>query len=478
LERRIGLELEYPVVTRNAVAINVHQARDIWSGLAEAMPAWQVIRQRYSDAVIGLRNTADGYHEHISNDTGVCTIEIALKPELTLDRALGRAYPAIEKVADVAASLGYSLLCLGTQPRTGADPTRKSQKDAYLSFPMRMPYHHWSVPAASHQFSLDVTAAEAIPVFNAFSALSGLIIGLTASSPIARGEQQAWCEYRTWIYDERSRRLRPADRPYYCNGLPPRAFADWGEYLQWFWASATYFVEDEEQRLLAVRGRRSFSDFLLAEEPVRCTGWDGAMSRVMPDVSHVNKIHNYGWLACRLRYTLTAATQTTAVRTALANGRIGHLVETSLERCYIEFRASGVAEAGLEGSVGALLLGLAERYQEADLLRRERSWDYWTDLRIQASRKGLAALDRGSSNFELAQRMIDIARAGLGARGHGEEKYLDPLAVRLESGADYASAIRREFERGRYQAIVDKFSWHPDKIRAERHSSSRQGAHA
>src|ERR1700722_16288706 len=92
VERRIGFELEYPLITRNAVAIDASQASEFWAGLAQAMPAWQVNRQHHSQTVIGLTNVADGYREHISNDTGVCTVEIALKPESTLNSALYNAY--------------------------------------------------------------------------------------------------------------------------------------------------------------------------------------------------------------------------------------------------------------------------------------------------------------------------------------------------------------------------------------------------
>ncbi len=92
MERKIGFELEYPLVTRHAV---------------------------------------------------VCTVEIALRPETELRSAVRKAHSTIGAITRVARSLDYSVLCMGMQPRTGADPRRKSQKDAYLSFPLRMPGLHY-----------------------------------------------------------------------------------------------------------------------------------------------------------------------------------------------------------------------------------------------------------------------------------------------------------------------------------------------
>jgi gamma-glutamylcysteine synthetase len=460
-KRRIGFEFEYPVTGRNGLGISRRDAGDLWNRLTTEMADWDPVLQRESGAVIGLARRHGEYSEHISNDTGVCTIEFALKPELSVFQAVRQGCEAIGIASAVAAELGFSLLCLGLQPKTWADPGRKTDKDAYQLLKMRMPYHAWSVPMASHQCSIDVVPSAAISVVNTLNAFSGLIIALTASSPLAKGVLQEWDEYRTWISDERSRRLRASNRHYYSNGLPPLPFQNWNHYIDWFWASGTYLVSDPDKRASLVMGRWPFSQFLSSTKPVEVRS-PGRQARYLePAVEHINEIHGYGWLASRLRYTIGSATTMDEIRSALRRKEIGELLSSRTERCYVEFRASGVSQQGAEGSVGALVLGLVDQHEAAEELRLSRSWAEWKESRVEGSVRGIHYLTPGSANHRLATRMIEVARSGLARRGLGEEQLLEPLVRRLESGDGYSDEIRRWFHAGGIRRVVEESAWKP-----------------
>ncbi|MET7400725.1 glutamate-cysteine ligase family protein [Dactylosporangium sp. NPDC005572] len=463
--RRIGFEFEYPIVVPKGQAITRRDARAFWEGAESALPGWTPIRQQQTDATIGLARTRGGFAEHISNDTGVCTVEFALKPEETIPRAVDLANRAIRRVSDMAAGLDLRLLCMGLQPITWADAQRKTAKDAYRSFAARMPYHTWSVPMASHQCSVDVAPSAAISVVNSLNALSGLIIALTSSSPIAKGACQEWHEFRTWISDERSRRLRPTDRHYYSNGLPPRPFADWNDYVDWFWASTMYFVKDDSGTISIVAGRRSFRQFVSSPAPAAVWSPRRPVRYVEPALAHVNEVHGYGWLASRLRYTLPRQTTMDEIRAAVTAGQIGDFMASRIDRCYVEFRASGVSEQGTEGSVGALVLGLVEQHEAAEHLRRERAWEAWRQLRIDGSVQGIRCVRPGGEHHRLATRMIDIAGAGLRQRGFGEERLLEPLLRRIESGVGYSDRIRTWFQAGGVRRVIDETAWRADALR-------------
>ncbi|WP_263247152.1 glutamate-cysteine ligase family protein [Saccharopolyspora rosea] len=454
--RRVGLELEFPVVQRStARGLDRAAAQRLWHRFAALDPTWTVVEEVATGAVTGVRRDAGDFEEHVNSDTGVCTVEVSLAPRETVGAAVSDANAVLRRLGRVLGEMGYVLLCAGIQPRTWSDPARKTQKDWYLLLPRRWHFHHWFVPVASHQASVDVSPVEAARVVNALSGFAGVFTALTASSPVARGRVQPWKEMRNWIWHERCARVPDREGRYTSNGIPPAPYPDIGAYVEHFWDSRLYFLTDLKTRGFEVLGDRSFRDFLLSPRPVPARQVDGTRVRVEPDRSMLDRIHQYGWPAAKLHYRFDDATDLDGVRDALVRRRMAEYFEEHAVHCYVENRSSGVAPQGEEGVGAALTVGLVERLDDAEAVLKSMSWDQWRGLWTQASEHGLAVGD--SRWLDIAGDLLELARAGLRGRGAGEEAFLDPLFARLARRETPADRMIAAFRSGGVSRLLDDF---------------------
>lgn len=291
---------------------------------------------------------------------------------------------------------------------------------------------------------------------NVLCALAGVFAALTASSPIARGTQQPWKETRNWIWHTRATRVPAAQARYSSNGLPERPFLDLGDYIDYAWGSTMYLLTDLKSRGYEVLGERTFRDFVLSgatDEPVAARGWDGQRMLLSPTRAMLDTIHQYGWLAAKLHYRFDEQTTLAGVRGALESGDVGGYCERHLVGTYVENRSCGVAPFGEEGAAPALTLGLIEMLDEVEAIVRERPWEDWRRLLLHASEHGLDLDDPHA--FETIGRLLDLAQAGLGRRGAGEEALLEPMFDRLDSRRVPADAMIAAFARGGVAALLD-----------------------
>ncbi|MGC0317140.1 glutamate-cysteine ligase family protein [Kitasatospora acidiphila] len=458
--RRVGLELEFPVVELGTGrGLDRAGAQRLWHAMAGRDPSWSLVQESITGVVTGVRRQTGGFDERLNTDTGVCTVELSLAPQRTVGAAVDAADEVLRALQELLVPMGCTVLCAGIQPRTWADPARKSQKDWYLLLARRWHLHHWMVPLASHQAAVDVTPDEAVRAVNVLSGFAGVFAALTACSPVARGREQAWKEMRNWVWYERSTRVPPAEAAYTSNSMPTAPFSDMGAYLEHHWASRVWFLTNLKSGGCEVLGGRSFKDFLLAREPVPARLIDGTPVLATADREMLDRIHQYGWPAAKLHYTFDSRADLDGVRHALDHGRLGDWFEEHAVNCYVENRSCGVAPQGEEGVAAALTLGIVERLDEAEALLKELSWPEWRKLWLRASTHGLAAEDERS--IAAIRALLDIAERGLRARGEGEEAFLAPLFARLERRETPADRMIAAFRAGGLRRLLDDFGRTP-----------------
>lgn len=454
--RRIGLELEFPVVdAATGRGMTRATAARLWPAFAERSPSWSPYREQITGAVTGVRRVTAGAAESIDTDTGICTVEVSLAPQDSIDAAVDAATAVVAELQRSLEALGHTMLCTGMQPVTWCDPSRKTRKDWYLLLAPRWTFHHWFVPAASHQVSVDVAATEAVRVVNVLCGFSGVFAALTASSPISRGRAGPWKEMRNWIWHERCQRVPPAEAAYTSNWLPPAPFADTGAYIGYFWDSTLFFLTDLKSSGYALRGKPSFREFLLSNNAIMGRRTDGQALPVHAERGMLDRIHQYGWLAAKLHYEFAPEVQLDDVRSALAEDAMGEFFEAHAVNCYVENRTCGVAPLGEEGAGAALTLGVVERLAEAEALLTALTWAQWRQLWIDASRTALGGHD--SAYLELMTALVGLARQGLRDRGLGEERFLDPVDERLAMLETPADRMLRAFDDGGLGRFIETF---------------------
>ncbi|GAB2587092.1 hypothetical protein GCM10027168_19830 [Streptomyces capparidis] len=454
--RRVGMELEFPVVDlATGRGMDRGTAERLWHSFAAHDSSWSVTKEPVTGATVGVRRKNGGYEEQVNTDTGVCTVEVSLAPQETVHAALRAARTVLGGVQQVLTPLGHTLLGAGIQPRTWFDPARKSRKDWYLLLARRWHLHHWFVPVASHQVSVDVSPTEAVRVVNLLSGLAGVFAAFTASSPVARGTLQPWKETRNRVWYERARRVPEAEAAYTSNTMPSAPYPDIGAYLEHFWDSRVYFLTDLKSGGCEVLGGLTFREFLLSDAPVPARDITGRRLLVAPDRGMLDRIHQYGWPAAKLHYGFDARTGVEDVRSALAAGRIGDFFLDHAVRCYVENRSCGVAPQGEEGAAAALTVGLVERLDDAERLLCGVPWAAWGELWTRASTHGLSAERPGL--LGVMRELLRIAESGLRARGAGEEGLLAPLFARLEEQRTPADLMIDAFRAGGVRRLLDEF---------------------
>ncbi|MHC4393243.1 MAG: hypothetical protein ACYS22_18275, partial [Planctomycetota bacterium] len=72
-----------------------------------------------------------------------------------------------------------------------------------------------------------------------------------------------------------------------------------------------------------------------------------------------------------------------------------------------------------------------------------------------AGEQGLRAAAPGGELFgDLARDMVELARGGLVRRGHGEERFLDPVLEVAQTGRTFADRAKDAFHKGGVVALL------------------------
>jgi gamma-glutamylcysteine synthetase len=117
--RKVGLELEFPVVRRaTGRGLDRSSVQALWEAFAERDTSWSFARESIVPVVTGLRRQLGDFSEHVDTDASVCTVEIALAPQETVDQAAESARSVMSDLRSLLWENGYTLLSAGIQPIT------------------------------------------------------------------------------------------------------------------------------------------------------------------------------------------------------------------------------------------------------------------------------------------------------------------------------------------------------------------------
>ncbi len=369
--------------------------RALFEGLS-ARFGWTPVRE--GAAIIGLaRNGAN-----ISLEPGG-QFELSGAPLADLHATRAELENHLAEVAELAGPMGVGFMGLGAAPVWRHDEMPMMPKGRYrlmTDYMGRVGTHGTQMMyrTCTVQVNLDFDSeADMVLKMRVALALQPVATALFASSPFFEGRPNG---HRSW----RSRIWRSLDDA--RTGMLPFAFEPgfgFERYVDWVLDVPMYFVYREGRYINALG--QSFRDFLKGRLP--------ALPGEVPTLSD--------W-----------ADHLTTV-----------FPEARLKR-YIEMRG---ADAGPLGNLVALPAFWTGLIYDADALGAAweiaRGWDAATreGLRVAASEAGLAGSAGGVSLRDAAARVLELSRAGLVARGLGEEVHLAPLQAIIASGRTRADDL-------------------------------------
>lgn len=362
--------------------------RAIFDGLI-ARFGWQPMFE--GPAMIGLSRAG----ATISLEPGG-QLELSGAPLETLHQTRDELDNHLAEVAAVADPLGIRFMGLGAAPEWSQDQMPVMPKGRYrlmTDYMGRVGTHGTQMMyrTCTVQVNLDYASeADMVQKLRVALALQPVATALFASSPFFDGRPNG---HRSW----RSRIWRGLDDS--RTGMLPWVFEDgmgFDRYVDWVLDVPMYFVYRDGSYINALG--QSFRDFLKGELPAlpgekpTLSDWADHLTTVFPE-ARVKK--------------------------------------------FIEMRGADAGDRGHMLALPAFWVGLT--YDQGAL---DAAWDLVRGLdaetreglRVAASEQALAGGAGGVRLADLAARAVDIASAGLTARGLGEEVYLDPLRDSLARG--------------------------------------------
>ena len=345
----------------------------------------------------------------LSGPDGAISLEPAGQLELSgapldnLHQTCAEAARHLDQVKAVGGELGLGFLGLGLWPDKRRDELPVMPKGRYAIMLRHMPRVgsmglDMMLRTCTIQTNLDYASeADMVKKFRVSLALQPLATAMFASSPFLEGKPNGYLSYRSHIW---------TDTDPHRTGMLPFVFEDgfgYERYADYMLDVPMYFVFRDGKYIDAAG--QSFRDFLAGKLPA----YPGHKPRLGDWVDHLS--------------------------TAFPEVRL---------KSFLEMRGADGGRWNRICALPALWVGLLY-----DLTALDAAWDevkHWTiedhhRIRAEVPKLGLAAKGpRGRTFQQLGQQILDIAAAGLSARGRlngagdNEQGYLDTLREVITSG--------------------------------------------
>ncbi len=436
--RRIGLEMEYPLVRDDGSTIQLDVLEYLWEELERS--GWNLQQDMALGTFCGasfpsqLPGSKPDERDVVTTDFGYPTLEVSLAPAIRLDHAQTRLSAILQTLTEILGSHDVRLLGYGIQPVVEPSASLLGPKDRYhliwhacaqenAADGSNLPGAELHCISASQQSQIDVSRSEAVEILNAFLCTSALRAVLCANSPIWRSRIGAAKVQRLSFWTE----FWPARSEQV--GIPD-LFDDTNVFV----ARLLQFrpiVLFRDNRGFRLDSRQEPLHRLKSSE----VGWSGhdifgnkqCLEWALSDIYTQN---GFAWFDARLQLRLG----TIEDRVCCQQPPEEHL-----------------------GAV-ALALGLVENYREHTKIASSLSLSDWRNLREFALRDGMLLVEREPRIEELLQQLLNCAEVGLQRRGFGEERFLSSLVRRFKRKMAPADVAIQNYQDGGVKQLVAKLN--------------------
>lgn len=432
-KKKIGLEIEIPIVTKTGEAVDYALIRQLFRYLKKEGFELQKDNDLTFEANI-YTTIVDHYPITITTDLGYSTLEIILPPCNDLYAANQCFMIAIDYLLPFVKEQNCRLLGYGVHPL--AHPTRRllAPKQRYqalekiwntnIVIPKSMGSDgHLLTISAGNQCHIDVSDEDAIRVTNMLNASCGLQIALQANSPIWKGQiAKNYKAIREKFYD-----FICADKVH-RRGVAPK-FESLADYFQ-FVTNQSLFLVIRDGEILKIMDY-TFAAFL-EQKTVEAVKANGEKVTVIPHASDIHYHNTLFYLNTRLVSTYGT----------------------------VEVRMPCQQPPNETMVTAALNLGLVENLTEAEALFNQYDWSVWQELRTEAIHYAFdAKLSNGESIIPLIKQLLEIAKKGLEKRNLNEMVFLNPLFERLEKRQSPADIAVQVFNKKGMNGLLDAVSF-------------------
>jgi gamma-glutamylcysteine synthetase len=457
--RLLSTELEAPVVSmQDGRPAPPDVFRRVWETLARG--SWRRLE-------FGVTREPPGAPPSISpsqsivTDTGP-TIELVTSPRDSNAEVNGQLQALRDEAGAILDRLGYAMLGCGVHPRLRAVPEDyyryRTPRPAYDYAIQERCWRHWSiVNVAATQEVVDVSFDDAPRAVRLLHRLAGLMNFVLRNDPDLLGDSggrlsvrpQAW-----WDHVPRSGAFAAdAERV----GVPGRELHTWRDYLSLLWEGCPMFLAGtKDHGAVWVPQHPTFIRFL---EEAPADGWparslSGAAVRVHPAPEHIEQTDWTYMGFARIRWKWRRCPDDVDdLLAAWRGGDIESFLASRLEKLAIENRCNSAQPPAYSLVSLALVSGLLSNLDEALELVSREPYAFWVSVLHASTTQSLASTVEGRSIPAYAREMVDVARAGLRARGE-DDSSLSELDRRIDEGTSASEELLREYRSGGMRRLL------------------------
>lgn len=459
-KRRIGLELENLLVRADSSLVDAAIVQNIWQDFIAS--GWKPKRDSITNEILATHKTYNGQDVVASTDGSLATFELALPPLDSLSEEEQLLKTLHKEILPIFKKHNVRLLGIGLNPGiTNVSDAYLTPKSFYKTVKRFWHLFNLGFGTAANQTNVSLRLDETTRCVNALAPIGGLIMALTANSPVAEWKQLRWKEFRHPLF---SKLFSVTDYRSFesvvCNPQQ-QPFRSLSHYLGSFFDAKPFMIITpmRDGQFVVLDQKVTWLEYLKGKE---WAGVDlaGTKKILRPEVSDINMAMNNQWYPAVLHMTCDEnKTTVSEFVDALERNTVEHYLQGRLKNLYIEYRVASAQLKHEEFNCPALILGLIENVAELEVFVARYSWDEWLHFADRAAIFGMEAKMHSDSCREMLVELVDIARAGLLKRNFGEEKYMDVLEERIKTGRAPADDVLEQYKSGDKETLLEYLSY-------------------
>jgi len=427
-ERRLGLELKFPLVERDGTAVPRETVAELWRFLAAR--GWTPAEDRVTGEVVGCTHPGEQNDTVASCETGYCKTEFSLAHAADLHGLAEQATWLREQLGEFSQQHNVRLLGFGIHPVSPPGRALELKKVRASVWDRAVPsnrvippeegddVHLLTINAGSH-VHVGIDRDEAVRAVNVLCGLAGPQIALMANSNVWRGQLDP--NYKAvsemlWDWWEPAAGRR---------GVPNESFTDLKHYVSTIERMKPIYVKRDGVPLLLPEFE-TFADYFAHASPTG-RNLDGQDIALVPEPADIDLHNSCYWFNARISRYFT--------------------VENRI------FDQQPPDDLLLPA---AITLGLVSALDEACEEIAAHDWQDLRAARESACRDGMQATLGGRPIVEACGRMLDLIELGLRRRDRGEVVYLEPLKQRLKEQRCPADEVAEIVRADGIPALVER----------------------
>ncbi len=450
LVKKIGIELEMPLVKQNYLAADFDDAKKLF--LDFSTQGWIKKNDPNTGALIGVKRETPNGLEMLSNELAVCVLEASLAPVYSLNEAISYwrnfkssvLLPTVEK--NNLKILGY-----GTQPISCELKDLITQKGYYQIWVnmVEEDCKEWILQnfpgICSVQFNFEIPKEKTIEILNTFLQLLAFLWAASANDSILAGQKLPYKSQRFHAYSTLNR-----GRMYGRSGLPFKPYLSLCDYINRTWDLPLFEIMRDGECLYPKNLYLTGNQFI-REGSAEFYNLEGQLSQQKINLNDLELAIYFCWLDFRLKFNFHQGIKLEELVNAVYTDNEQKLLDLI---DYIVFEVRPLAMQANDEEISWLVLTYLILENLEPVTQYSQKWTY-EDVKLAAFAAQNNGLRQNLNDKTLGQIGLDLLKLIHTNSSQKYEPYLSQLHSRLSDHCSLADDAIRILDNDGIEALLD-----------------------